>query len=105
MAQADPQEYVASSSKKLRDGRIFVDYLRNGRGATAVASYSLRARPDAPVAVPLRWDELGRLARPDKFNIDTVPRRLARLDADPWEGIDAVSQDIATLAERFNRKG
>jgi bifunctional non-homologous end joining protein LigD len=103
MAQADPQEYVASASKKLREGRIFVDYLRNGRGATAVASYSLRARPGAPVAVPLRWDELGRLGRPDKFNIDTVPRRLARLDADPWEGIDSVVQDIATLAARFTR--
>jgi bifunctional non-homologous end joining protein LigD len=98
MAQADPDEFVASASKKLRDGRIFIDYLRNGRGATAVASYSLRARPGAPVAVPLRWDELGRLGRPDKFDIASVPRRLARLDVDPWEGIDDLGQDIRALA-------
>jgi bifunctional non-homologous end joining protein LigD len=101
MAQAAPQEFVATATKKLRDGRIFVDYLRNGRGATAIASYSLRARPGAPVAVPLRWDELGRLGRPDKFTLENVPRRLARLDADPWEGIDALEQDIGRLAERL----
>ncbi len=105
LANAEPHNYIASANKSLRDGRIYVDYLRNGRGATAIASYSLRARPGAPVAVPLRWDELSRLGRPDKFTIDNVPRRLARLDADPWEGIDDVEQDLDSLSDRFDSAG
>ena len=76
-----------------------MDYLRNGRGATAVASYSLRSRPGAPAAVPLRWDELGRLKSGNAFDLTTVPKRLARLKKDPWEGIDAVEQDLEAVNE------
>jgi bifunctional non-homologous end joining protein LigD len=95
MAQAEPERFVATATKSLRDGRIFVDYLRNGRGATSVASYSLRARAGAPVAVPLAWSELARLPRANHFDLHSLPRRLARLKADPWADIDRVKQDLS----------
>ena len=60
--------------------------LRNARGATAIASYSARARPGAPVAVPLRWDELSPALRSDHYTVETLRRRLGALRADPWEG-------------------
>jgi bifunctional non-homologous end joining protein LigD len=76
-----------------------VDYLRNTRGATAVASYSTRARPGAPVATPLRWDELTpRLAR-DRYSIANVARRLSALSADPWEGFFDLRQSITRATE------
>jgi bifunctional non-homologous end joining protein LigD len=99
LAQLHPLEFVATASKRFRRGRIYLDYLRNGRGATAVASYSLRSRPGAPVAVPLRWDELGRLKSGSAFDLATVPKRLARLKKDPWEGIDEITQDLAAVDE------
>jgi bifunctional non-homologous end joining protein LigD len=99
MATREPARYVATASKARREGRIFIDYLRNGRGATSVASWSLRSRPGAPVAVPIGWDELGRLKRADAFDIDSVPARLARLEADPWQDIDEVAQDLRAVGE------
>ncbi|UPG94375.1 DNA ligase D [Luteibacter aegosomatissinici] len=101
LAQAHPDEFVATAAKKVRSGRIYLDYLRNGRGATAVASYSLRARPGAPVAVPLRWEELGKLTSGADFTIHTVPKRLGRLKKDPWEGIDKVRQSLDDVVERL----
>ena len=97
LAQLHPLEFVATASKRFRRGKIYVDYLRNGRGATAVASYSLRSRPGAPVAVPLRWEELGKLKSGNAFDLFTVPKRLARLRKDPWEGIDALKQDLEAV--------
>jgi len=94
LADRRPERYVATSAKSARTGRIFIDYLRNGRGATSIASYSLRARPGATVAMPLRWDELGRLGSAGDFDIRSAPRRLARLGGDPWEGIAGLRQDI-----------
>ena len=76
------ERFVATASKRLREGRIFVDYLRNGRGATCVASYSLRARPGAPVAMPIAWQALSRVASADAFALGApLLRRIAR-DAD-----------------------
>ncbi|CAN5729705.1 DNA ligase D [soil metagenome] len=86
MEREDRDRFVSSSSKAKRKGRIYVDYLRNGRGATAIASYSTRARPGAPVATPLRWEELGGLKDPAAFTVETVPARLRTLDVDPWDG-------------------
>lgn len=97
MAQMDPLKYLATASKKLRKGRIFIDYLRNTRGATSVASFSLRARPGAPVAMPLKWEELGRIKRGDAFNIDSAMARVRKWKAHPWQGIDKVRQGLKKL--------
>jgi bifunctional non-homologous end joining protein LigD len=101
MAQAHPLAFVATAAKKVRGGKIYLDYLRNGRGATAVASYSLRARPGAPVAVPVRWEDLGKLKSGADFTIHSVPRRLARQKKDPWEGIGGLRQGLDDVMERL----
>jgi bifunctional non-homologous end joining protein LigD len=84
LAKVDPQEYVATASKAKRKGRIFVDYLRNGRGATAVAPYSVRARPGAAVSTPISWKELEKLASADAFDLNAVISRAQGNRADPW---------------------
>ena len=89
-----PQAYVATMSKAKRTDRIFIDWLRNTRGATSVTSWSLRARPGAPVAVPLRWEDLGRIARPDAFDLHKAVQRASALRADPWQGIDELDQAL-----------
>ena len=97
-AAVRPGEFLAVASKQRRDGRIFIDYLRNTRGATSVASYSLRARAGAPVAVPLRWAELKTVTSGDAFNIRNVPARLKRMRADPWTGYDSLRQGLEGIA-------
>jgi bifunctional non-homologous end joining protein LigD len=87
---------VSSATLKIRPKKIFIDYLRNGRGATAVASYSLRARPGAPVAFPLAWTELAKLQRGDAYTLRNVPALLKKR-RDPWAGFDAVEQDLSHL--------
>ena len=79
MAQAEPDRFTASMSKAKRKGRIFIDWLRNERGSTAIAPYSIRARPNATVAIPVSWDELKRLKGPDTFSLKAA---TGRLDAD-----------------------
>ncbi len=92
-----PSRYVASASKKLRTGRIFIDWLRNGRGATSVLPYSTRARPGAPVATPLAWDEVNARLRPDRFTIETVPARVAGRSPDPWADFRAAAQRLPSI--------
>ena len=101
LAQAHPLEFVATASKARRKGLIYVDYLRNSRGATSVASYSLRARPGAPVAMPLRWTELGKLKSGSDFDIRSAPKRLARLRTDPWAGVDTLRQNLDQVMKKF----
>lgn len=91
---ADPTRYTANMSKAARPGKIFVDYLRNARGATAVVAYSTRNRPRAPVSVPLAWRELSPRIHSDHFTVRTLAKRLARLRADPWEGMASVRQSL-----------
>lgn len=78
-------DFIATSSKKKRKGKIFIDYMRNSRGATAIANFSTRAKPGAPVATPLHWREVNSKLDPKKFNIRTVPTRLKQQKSDPWE--------------------
>ncbi len=77
-----PDRYVANMSKAKRKGRIFVDYLRNERGSTAICPYSTRARKGAPVATPVSWDELKGLEAANAFHLADMEKRLAM--ADPW---------------------
>jgi bifunctional non-homologous end joining protein LigD len=99
MARERPQHYLAVAAKAERRGKIFLDYLRNGRGSTAVCSYSLRNRPRAPVATPLAWEELPRLRAPDQFCFENIRRRLARLPADPWTEFRSVRQSLPALRD------
>ncbi len=85
VVKEEPSRFVATMTKSRRKGKIFIDYLRNGRGATFIAPYSPRARPGAPVAMPLAWDELTNDLRPDQFTIENAFERLDALRADPWE--------------------
>lgn len=85
MADDSPGRYVATIAKSKRVGRILIDWLRNQRGATAVAPYSPRARPGAAVSMPLAWDELDPGIGPDHFTVENAPTRLAALAADPWQ--------------------
>jgi bifunctional non-homologous end joining protein LigD len=94
MAREQPGRYVATMSKRLRRGRIFVDYFRNGRGATAVAPYSTRGLPQATVSTPLSWDELSEGLRSDHFTVGNVRHRLDALKEDPWAGFFEVRQRI-----------
>src|SRR5207253_1601891 len=86
---ADPEHYTANMAKAARTGKIFVDYLRNARGATAILPYSPRARAGAPVSVPLGWKELTVRTRSDHFTVRTVMDRLHGLKQDPWEELTA----------------
>lgn len=103
IAETNPVEFVAVSTKRLRRKRIYIDYLRNSRGATSVANYSLRARKGAPVAVPLRWSELGKLKSGRDYDIHSTRRRLASLRTDPWDGFTAVRQDLETVLRNLER--
>ncbi|HWX51059.1 MAG TPA: non-homologous end-joining DNA ligase [Roseomonas sp.] len=89
-----PDRFVSTVPKAKRRGRILVDWLRNGPGATAVASYSPRARPGATVATPLSWREVTAKLDPQAFTLATVPARLKRLKKDPWEGFSTLDQTI-----------
>jgi len=99
MAADNPERYVSKMTKSIRRGRIFIDYLRNGRGATAVVAYSTRARPGAPVSTPVGWDELGPDLTPTKFTLLNMSRRLARLRKDPWVDLAEVRQRLPDLAK------
>ena len=99
MAATEPLRFVATATKKFRTGKIFIDYLRNSRGATSVASFSLRARTGAPVAMPLRWDELGRFKGGDAYDIRSATKRMQALKRHPWHGIDQVKQDLSKLID------
>ena len=89
-----PGLFTAMSGKERRKGKIFIDYIRNARGASAVASYSLRARPGFPVATPIAWEELRKLSGGHTFDRLTVVRRLETLAADPWDGLVSSSSEL-----------
>lgn len=98
MEEDEPDRYVSSMSKARRAGRIFVDYLRNGRGATSVAPYSTRARAGAPVSMPIGWDELARLKDAGQYTVKNARAYLSRRRKDPWERLRRVKQQLPTGA-------
>jgi bifunctional non-homologous end joining protein LigD len=80
----DPARYTREFRKSGREAKILIDYLRNNRTNTSIAAFSPRARPGAPVSVPVRWEELGPRLAPGAFTVRTVPARIRRLRQDPW---------------------
>ncbi len=93
-----PDRFTSKLLKISRRGKIFIDYLRNSEGATAVAAYSTRARANAPVSAPVAWDELSRDLRFDHFNVGNMPKRLARAKADPWQHIGEAAVPLSPAA-------
>ncbi len=89
-----PNKFTSKLAKASRGRKIFVDYLRNAEGATAIAPYSVRAKKNASVATPIEWDELARDVRFDHFNVRNVPQRLAKLKRDPWADFFATKQKL-----------
>jgi bifunctional non-homologous end joining protein LigD len=97
MAQDAPDKYLAHVKIADRTGRILIDWLRNGLGATAVSSFCPRARPGAGVATPLAWSEVTPKLDPAEFTVLTLPGRLAKLKQDPWTGFDDAGQHLPDL--------
>ena len=106
MAADEPDRYTTTSVKQEREGRIFIDYLRNNREASAVAPYSTRSRPGAPVATPVAWEELSADLKPNGFTVENLRKRLANLKQDPWADIGRVDQVLPEQkpAKRASRK-
>ena len=94
MAADDPDRYVAKMTKALREGRIFIDYLRNSLEQTSVAAYSTRARAGAPVSVPVTWEELGRTKGANQYTVLNLAKRLGALKQDPWAEMNRVRQAL-----------
>ncbi|MEX2124082.1 MAG: non-homologous end-joining DNA ligase [Woeseia sp.] len=92
LAAEEPDVFTATMSKSRRHGRIFVDWLRNERGSTAIAPYSTRARENGPVATPVSWDELKDLEAANCFRIDDVLKRLK--STDPWKAAASWRQSV-----------
>jgi len=92
LARGLPGRFTSMMTKTRRTGKIFIDYMRNMRGATAIEAYSTRARKGAPIAVPLRWEELADM-RPDSFTLANIRERLQKA-GNPWEGYMDLKQPI-----------
>ena len=97
LARDSPKSFTADVSKSERRGRIYLDYLRNLRGATAIAAFSTRARQGAPVSTPLAWDELGARIHSDHFTVSNLLRRLASLRSDPWKAYATTHQTLPAV--------
>jgi bifunctional non-homologous end joining protein LigD len=100
MSRAEPERYLATASKAAREGRIFIDWLRNARGATSVASFSLRAREGAPVAMPVRWEDLARLGGGAAFGFAAALKRVKALRRHPWGDFASTKQTLPRARTR-----
>lgn len=104
MAADSPDRYVSTITKSKRQGKILIDYLRNGRGATAVAPYSTRARPGAPVSMPIAWEELSDAIGPAYFTVANAPARLEQQASNPWEDFRSAAAEISFAAGRSKKR-
>ncbi|WP_038975383.1 DNA ligase D [Bradyrhizobium japonicum] len=102
MADDDPERYLLNMSKKLRNGKIFLDYLRNDRLSTAVAPLSPRARDGATVSMPVTWAQVKGDLDPKRYTVRTVPGLLARSKA--WDGYDDAASSIKAAAKKLAEK-
>ena len=102
MANDDPERYLLNMSKKLRKGKIFLDYLRNDRLSTAVAVLSPRAREGATVSMPLTWTQVRGDLDPKKYTVRTVPGLLAKTKA--WDGYDDAAASIKAAMKKLAAK-
>lgn len=101
-AADDPAAFTTTMAKNRRRGKVFIDYLRNGRGNTSIGLYSARARPGAPVSTPLRWNELSPGATANRYTVTNLRRRLAALRSDPWEGYEEARVSLSqALMKQF----
>jgi DNA primase len=94
IAKAAPETFLVNMSKDKRSRRIFIDFHRNARSATAVAAYSLRARANLPASTPLRWEDLRSVSAPEDLNYSTLPALVAA-NGDPWAEMDKDAGDLA----------
>ncbi|MBI2435522.1 MAG: hypothetical protein HYV26_21930 [Candidatus Hydrogenedentes bacterium] len=101
MVRRAPERYIATMSKVKRRGKVFIDYLRNSRGATSVAAYSTRAKPGAPVSTPVAWEELKPALKSDAYTIENLPKRLQQLKQDPWNEFFTTRQSISAKARKI----
>jgi bifunctional non-homologous end joining protein LigD len=102
LANAEPDRFTATMSKAKRKGRIFIDWLRNERGSTAIAPYSTRAREGAPIAVPVGWDELQSLDKASGFGVAEVLQRLKQ--DDPWAAAAGWRQSLTRAMQKAVEK-
>jgi bifunctional non-homologous end joining protein LigD len=100
LARTIPQLFVDKSGSQNREGRIFVDYLRNGFNATTAAAFSARARPGLGVSMPVAWDELPDVKAGDHWNIANANDRLASLGQDPWHDYAKCRQTLAKAIKK-----
>ncbi|MGI9523985.1 MAG: DNA ligase D [Hyphomicrobiaceae bacterium] len=96
LARAEPHRFVATSSKAKRRGKIYIDWLRNKGGATAIAPWSPRAKTGGTVAMPIRWAELSRARSASDYDLERARRRLSSLKSDPWKGYFGIQQNVPT---------
>jgi bifunctional non-homologous end joining protein LigD len=102
LASDQPSRYVVNMAKRLRNGRIFLDYLRNDRMATAVAPLSPRARPGAHASMPLTWSQVKADLDPSRFTVRTVPGLLKKTKA--WDGYDDAAGSITDAIKKLGKR-
>jgi bifunctional non-homologous end joining protein LigD len=103
MAQTIPERFVLKSGPRNRVGKIFIDYLRNGRGATTVAAWSARTRPGLGISVPITWDELAELRGADQWNVANAHSRLD-VGNTPWDDYAKSAKGLAAAMKLMKFK-
>jgi bifunctional non-homologous end joining protein LigD len=100
MVADSPGQYIAKASKAERKGRIFVDWLRNARGATWIAPWSTRSRPNAPISVPVAWDEVDQLQSSEQYNVGNIPDLLTTRWWNPWADLPKSRQSLTRAMQQ-----